>query len=158
MFFTLILLFSCKNGDIVIQKSKLNCDCVSDIEKIYDAAALEYGRNSGGFNYGNFNCLNPFKYNSSQYKILSKANTIELINKSETKVYEVIIQYLDSGSISYLTYKLEPTQILSLGCDTSITPVYNGGYYAQPDIQSIGLFNIRKIEYKIHKVRVISEY
>ncbi len=158
MLFTLILLFSCKNGDIIIQKSKHNCDCVSDIEKVYDDAAIQYGQNSGGFNYGNFNCLNPFKYNSSQYKILSKTKSFELINKSETKVYEVIIQQLSGGSVTYKTYKLEPTQVLSLGCNTSMIPLYNGGYYSQPDIQSIGLYTITKIEYKIHKVKVISEY
>ena len=158
LFAFLFSLFSCKNSDLVIQKSKQNCSCIADIENVYDSASLEYGYNSGGYSNGNFNCTNPFEYNSSQHKILEKASSLELVNTSETKVYTVLIQCKNSENISYQTYKIEPSQTISLGCDISFTPVYNGGYYTQPNIQSIGLYNVSNIEYKIHKVKVISEY
>lgn len=152
------ILLSCTDGEVVIRKSKLNCDCVYNIERVYDDAALEYGHNSGGFRYGEFNCNNPFDYNSGQYKILSKANSFELVNNSETKLYEVLIQYKNNGNISYQTYKLEPTQVISLGCNILMTPIYNGSFYSQPDVQSIELHNISKTQFKIHKIKIISEY
>ncbi|OWP85315.1 hypothetical protein BWK59_00850 [Flavobacterium davisii] len=145
------------NSDIEIEIAKENCECVSEIEEVYMMEVESYSRaNSGcGFNY--LTCENPFKEGDKNWKQFSKVNTMFLKNKSETKVYEVTIQKNREGQITYKKYKLEPTEEISLGCDNEFNmrfPYYSG----EPEVKYLELSDFIPIVYKIHKVKVLSEY
>jgi hypothetical protein len=154
----IVLLFSCENKDIIIQKSQKNCRCSNVVEEVYKAEIQKYmySHSSCGMR-GSFDCENPFYLENTNQKQFSKTNTLELKNSSQTKVYEVLVQINTLGKIKYEKYKIEPTEVIELGCDTKFDA--NFGYYNdEPEVEAIKLSNISKITYKIHEVNFISEY
>jgi hypothetical protein len=81
---------------------------------------IDYGdgiRFRQGVSFGDVDCDNPFYLEGENKKKYSRTKTIEVFNKSETKVYEVMIQFKNSGKVNYETFRIEPTQNLLLGCN-----------------------------------------
>lgn len=165
----LFLFISCENKDLVIQKSKKNCSCIEKLkEGIYTSEFCKsmlincdinpFTEYSGDSTY-----LYKTKNGDNNYKIFSKTNSMELVNKSKTKVYKVLVQIDNNGNINYIEYALEPTESVLLGCDTNFTVDFsqyqnisnNGDCY---DALKLNNYSKKKIEYNIHKVELISEY
>lgn len=154
----LILLFSCENKDITIQKSQKNCSCSNIVEEVYKAEIQNYGYTHSNYSVrSSFDCENPFFSENLNKKQFSKTNTLELKNNSQTKVYEVLVQISKLGKVKYETYKIEPTDVIELGCDSNFEAKF-GYYYGDPEVDGIKLSNFSKITYKIHEVNLISEY
>jgi hypothetical protein len=154
----IVLLFSCENKDVIIQKSQKNCSCSNLIEEVYRAEIQKYMRShSSCGTRGSFDCENPFYIENLNKKQFSKTNTFELKNSSETKVYDVMVQISTLGKVKYETYRIEPTDVIELGCDSNFEAKY-GYYYDEPEVEGIKLSNFSKITYKIHEVNLVSEY
>ena len=167
IFLILSLLISCENKDLIIQKSKNNCGCYQKIKSFIDISYYS----ECNFRYPwDKSCSNdPYsiilsqssKQVSQSNEIFSKTNTIELVNNSRTKVYKVLIQIFNNGKISYLKYKIEPTQIITLGCDSNFKINYDRNKAREGNCaEAVYLSNLskNKIEYNIHKIELISEY
>lgn len=157
-----LFFFSCNNKDLVIQKAKKNCACSHIIEQAHLQESYKYEKEHPTYYnaFRSFNCDPPYFYEQTKnHEIFAKTNTLELKNNSKTKVYQVLIQINDNGKIQYQQYKIEPTDVLELGCDSKFNISFNYGYNQKP-IERLKLSNLSKdkIEYKIHKVEFISEY
>jgi hypothetical protein len=165
----LFLFICCENKDLVIQKSKKNCGCIEKLKE--GIGTTEFCQSSL------IDCeMDPFwqyKDESSyisktqeginNYRIFSKTNSIELVNKSKTKVYKVVVQIDNNGKVSYEEFIIEPTTTTLLGCDSDFNVKYNESYPITVNgdcYEAIRLSNLSKnrIEYNIHKVELISEY
>ena len=164
-----ILLLSCSNSDLVIQKSKKNCGCIEKLQE--GIGTTEFCRNSVT------NCdADPFwqysdeslslgktKEGINNYKIFSKTNSMELVNKSKTKVYKVVVQIDTNGKVNYQEYVIEPTQTIVLGCDSDFKVAFDGNHPITVNgdcYEALLLSNLskNKIEYTIHKMELQSEY
>lgn len=157
----LILVISCGNNDLIIQKAKKNCSCSNRIEEVYLEGVHNYvTSNRKQWNGpGSFECDPPFYSDEINGKLFDQTNTLELKNNSQTKVYQVTIQIDNNGNINYQEYKIEPTEIIELGCDRDFNVVFD--YLGnESSMNAIKLSNLSKNEilYKIHKVVLISEY
>ena len=160
MFPILILLLSCANKDLVIQKSKKNCGCSNIIEQAYIEEVDNYMRNhSSTTGPGSFDCNPPFFMQPKNDEIFAQTSTLELKNNSQTKVYQVLIQINENGKIKYQQYNIEPTEVVELGCNSkfNVSFAYN---YSENPIQALKLSNLSKVKilYKIHEIKVLSEY
>lgn len=162
LFFLLFLkLISCsERKDIIIQNSTQNCSCNEPIKEAYRDEIEKYRNKFGTVSFGEVNCDNPFYPEEEEnYKSYLKTNTLEVFNKSETLVYEVIIQINKSGKITYEKIRLEPTQSSLLGCNMDFELNYKPKKIDEnPSINNFKISNFKKIEYKIHKTNIISEY
>ena len=161
LFPILILMFSCENKDLVIQKSKTNCDCTKKIQLAYIFTNYEHE----DWCYRMLSDCESILFQSYEKieKILSKTNSIELFNQSKTKVYKVLLQVNDKNIISYVEYSIQPTQTIQLGCNSNFNVDINTYHNISVNgdcFDAISLSNLSKIkiEYKIHKIKLISEY
>lgn len=165
----LFLFICCDNKDLVIQKAKKNCGCIEKLSEgigttdfcqrmLWDCETKPFWRYSEESSY-----IYKTKEGINNHRIFSKTNSIELVNNSKTKIYRVLMQIDNSGFIKYEEYVLEPTITILLGCDSDFTVefdknhdiIVNGNCY---DAVRLSNLSKNKIEYKIHKVELISEY
>ncbi len=161
MFPILFLLLSCENKDLVIQKSKKNCGCSNIIEQSYIEEVDNYMRNhSISIGPGSFDCNPPFFMQPQNEEIFAQTSTLELKNNSQTKVYQVSIQINENGKIKYQQYNIEPTEAVELGCDSKFNVSFTYNNYSENPIEALKLSNLfkAKILYKIHEIKVLSEY
>jgi hypothetical protein len=164
-----ILFLSCGNNDLIIQKAKKNCGC---IEKLQDGiGTTEFCRSmlmdcemDPFWQYSNESSyLDKTKQGINNYRIFSKTNSMELVNKSKTKVYKVLVQIDNNGNVNYQEYVIEPTATILLGCDNNFNVEYDRNHQITVNgdcYEALKLSNLskNKIEYNIHKVELISEY
>jgi hypothetical protein len=173
-----LTIISC-NKDIELIKSKDNYECRRM------ATYHRYDDLGGYNNYGikeivykeNLPYDSKIAYpilKQQNIKLLEDTSTMLLKNNSKTKVYEIRIQKENNdGRVSYEDFKLEPTEEICLGCDSSFdldiktsnieinTDYYspNNKTYTQIKWQYEG--KIKKIydqNINIHSVKLISEY
>lgn len=165
----LLLLFGCKNKDLIIQKANKNCGCYQEIKSslnlsYYSDCDYRYPWDKWDIEcnsdpYYLFGNASPRLIQSN--KIFLSTKTIEIVNTSQTKVYEVLIQISNNRKISYLKYKIEPTEIVILGCDSNFKINYDINKAKEGDCaEAVYLSHLskNKIEYNIHKITLISEY
>ncbi len=169
IFLILFLFICCENKDLVIQKSKKNCGC---IEKLKEGIGTTEICQSMFMNceidpFWEYSDESSYIYKTQKginnYKIFSKTNSMELVNKSKTKVYKVLVQIDNNGNVNYQEYVIEPTSTILLGCDNDFNVEYDGNYQITVNgdcYEALRLSNLskNKIEYNIHKVELISEY
>ena len=104
------------------------------------------------------------KTNINNNLIFSKTTSLELYNKSTTKVYKVLVQISDNGKISYSEYDIEPTETITLGCDSNFKvnnynkEKFNSTYGECVEAITLSNLSKNKIKYNIHKVQLISIY
>ena len=155
----LFLLLSCENKDLVVQKSKKNCSCSNIIEQSYIKEVDNYMRNHSSYTGpGSFDCNPPF-LQPQNVAIFAQSSTLELKNNSQTKVYQVLIQINENGKIKYQKYNIEPTEVVELGCDSKFNVSFTYNYSEDPfEALKLSYLSKAKILYKIHEIKVLSEY
>lgn len=167
----LFLFICCKNKDLVIQKSKKNCGCIEKLKEgigttefcqnmLMDCEVDPFWQYSDESSHIN---ITQDQEGINNYKLFSKTNSIELVNKSKTKVYKILVQIDNNGNINYEEYVLEPTTTIVLGCDSIFTVAYNENQHITVNgdcYEALRLSNLskNKMEYNIHKIELISEY
>lgn len=154
-------MFSCKNKDLIILKSQKNCGCSDIIYNEYKKEVSDYVQKYGmTVGPSKFDCNNPFYEQPVNDELFFKTSTLELKNNSQTKVYEVLIQINENNKIRYEEYNIQPTDVLELGCDSNFKISFNYTLENSRPIEALKLSNLSKIKilYKIHKIKLISEY
>jgi hypothetical protein len=165
----LFILLSCQNKEVLIKKAEKNCNC---IEKLQEGVVTTQFCQSLLVNcdidpFSKYSDTSSYLYKTKEgknnYKIFAQTSTMELVNTSKTKVYNVWVQIDNEGNVSYEQHVMEPTSKIALGCDSNFAIKYNH----KKDIidekdcyDAIQLSNLSKtkIKYTIHKVDFISEY
>lgn len=169
LFPIIILMFSCENKDLVILKSQKNCSCSDIINKALEKKTDDLIREWRNKNTGEWlipvsmasinDCDPPFDYYKQEInaEVFSQTKTLVLKNNSETKVYEVLIQINENNKIRYEKYNIQPTEVITLGCDSNFDINFN---YSNNALEGLKLSNLSKIKilYKIHKIKLISKY
>lgn len=164
-----LFLTNCKdNPALVIQESKENCACADVIKKVQKYKVDEllrkhvsrYGYGQGGVSFRDVDCNKPFFMEGENKQQYSSTKTLEIFNMSETKVYEVMVQYKKSGIVSYESFKIEPTRKIILGCNFEFNANLNkiSDSDSSVNLKLMELTNFIPIEYKIHKISLLSEY
>ena len=136
-----LILISCEDKDIIIRKSKENNSCINISREAHGSYRDFFLRNGVSPPENKDSIIN--KENSENFK---KTESFELYNQSETKVYLVTVQIKKAEKVRYEKYLIEPTQNIELGCNYDF------------ELYNHKLINFKKIEYRIHKIEIDSEY
>jgi hypothetical protein len=122
-----MLFISCKNNDVVIQKSDFGCDV-----------------------------SNPNGY-YIRLEGIDETRGVELKNKSETKVYKVVVKIINKGKVNFKEYVIEPTDLIKLGCDKDFDITVIGNYDDPNAMRYTSNISKYNIIYKIDSVELVRE-
>lgn len=137
-----MLFISCKNNDVEIKILDETCGIGDKYSDSYTA-------------YQN---TIPSVYSEANDKELGFTHSVVLKNKSQTKVYKVLVQVNTNQKITYQEYNIQPTEVIELGCDRdfAVQRMYDSN--SQSEFPYVTEMSTYKLIYKIHKVDLVSEY
>jgi hypothetical protein len=142
LIFYSLLFISCKNNDVEIKILNETCGYNNQISS---PDRLECNSNTE-------------IYQKAFYETIRPTHSVVLKNKSQTKVYKILIQVNRNRNITYQEYNIQPTETIDLGCDRDYDVNVRYDSYSGTNYPSASELSAYKIIYKIHKVELISEY